>query len=135
MIVLSTFSPTVVRPSIRPDVRKAREILGVRRLIERELVREASLAAIKKSLDELKQCVDDERDQVRREHVGSGLRLSGDFHIRLSMLSNNSTLQSYLKELVPQTSLIIAMYQTPHHTLCSHQEHFDIIGGSYRPRG
>ena len=112
---------------IRPDVRKAREVLGVRRLIERELIREATLAATKESLDALRQCVDDERDQVRRQHIGSGLRLSGDFHIRLSMLSDNSTLQSYLKELVPQTSLIIAMYQTPHHTLCSHQEHFDII--------
>ena len=112
---------------IRPDVRKAREVLGVRRLIERELIRDATLAATKKSIDELRQCVEDERDQVRRQHVGSGLRLSGDFHIRLSMLSTNTTLQSYLKELVPQTSLIIAMYQTPHHTLCSHQEHFDII--------
>lgn len=112
---------------IRPDVKKAREVFGVRRLIERELIREATLSASKKSLDELRQCVEDERDQVRRQHVGSGLRLSGDFHIRLSMLSDNSTLQSYLKELVPQTSLIIAMYQTPHHTLCSHQEHFDLI--------
>ena len=112
---------------IRPDVHRAREILGVRRLIERELIREATLAATKESLAALRHCVNDERDQVRRQHSGSGLRLSGDFHIRLSMLSHNSTLQSYLKELVPQTSLIIAMYQTPHHTLCSHQEHFDII--------
>ncbi len=112
---------------IRPDVQKAREILGVRRLIECELIGEATVAATKKSIAELRQCVDDERDQVRRQHVGSGLRLSGDFHIRLSMLSSNTTLQNYLKELVPQTSLVIAMYQTPHHTLCSHQEHFDII--------
>lgn len=112
---------------MRPDVQKAREVLGVRRLIERELVRDATTAATKTSIKKLRQCVEDERDQVRRQHVGSGLRLSGDFHIQLSMLSTNSTLQSYLKELVPQTSLIIAMYQTPHHTLCSHQEHFDII--------
>jgi len=112
---------------IRPDVQKAREILGVRRLIERELIGEATKAATKQSLKELKQCVEDERNQVRQQHIGSGLRLSGDFHIRLSMLSSNSTLQSYLKELVPQTSLLIAMYQTPHHDLCSHQEHFDII--------
>jgi len=112
---------------IRPDVKKAREVLGVRRLIESELVREATIAATKESLNRLRKCVEDERDQVRRQHVGSGLRLSGDFHIQLSMLSSNETLQSYLKELVPQTSLIIAMYQTPHHTLCSHQEHFDII--------
>lgn len=112
---------------IRPDVHKAREILGVRRLIERELVKEATLAATEASLAQLRRCVEDERDEVRRQHAGSGLRLSGDFHIRLSLLSGNSTLVSYLKELVPQTSLIIAMYQTPHHTLCSHQEHFDII--------
>ncbi len=112
---------------INPDVGKAREILGVRRLIERELVREATLAATKEALVDLRQCVENERDQVRRQHTGSGLRLSGDFHIRLSMLSDNATLKSYLKELVPQTSLIIATYQTPHHELCSHLEHFDII--------
>lgn len=112
---------------IRPDIRKAREILGARRLIERELIREATLTASGKSLDELRLCVENEKDQVQNQHVGRGLRLSGDFHIRLAMLSNNDTLQNFLKELVPQTSLVIAMYQTPHHTLCSHQEHFDII--------
>lgn len=112
---------------IKPDVHKAREILGVRRLIERELIREATLTATRESLDDLRRCAENERDQVRKQHAGSGLRLSGDFHICLSMLSKNTTLQSYLKELVPQTSLIIAMYQTPHHNLCSHQEHFDII--------
>lgn len=112
---------------IQPDVKKALEVLGARRLIEGELVREATAGATDAKLQELRQCVEDERDQVRRAHVGSGLRLSGDFHIQLSMLSSNETLQSYLKELVPQTSLVIAMYQSPHHTLCSHQEHFDII--------
>lgn len=112
---------------VQPDVRTAREILSVRRLIEGELVRQATLAATAEAICALKQCVEDERDQVRRQHVGKGLRLSGDFHIQLSKLSGNQTLIGYLKELVPQTSLIIATYQTPHHTLCAHQEHFDII--------
>lgn len=112
---------------IRPDVRKAREILGVRRLIEAEVVREATEKATPAALNRLRQCVEDERDHVRRQHAGAGLRLSGDFHIQLADLSENTTLISYLRELVPQTSLIIAMYQTPHHDLCSHQEHFDII--------
>jgi len=112
---------------IKPDVRKAREVLGARRLIENQLVKEATLAATAESLDSLRRCVEDERDQVCRQHVGSGLRLSGDFHIQLSKLSGNSTLMGYLKELVPQTSLIIATYQSPNHTQCAHQEHFDII--------
>lgn len=112
---------------IQPDVSKAREILRARRLIERELVKEAMQFATPSALDNLRVCVEGERDQVRKHHVGSGLRLSGDFHVQLAQLSQNTTLIGYLKELVPQTSLIIAMYQTPHHTLCSHQEHFDLI--------
>ena len=111
----------------RPDVNKAKEILGVRRLIEGELIREATLRATADSLSDLRLCIDQERDHMHRKKIGSGLRLSGDFHIRLSMLSSNATLQSYLKELVPQTSLIIAMYQRPQHQMCSHQEHFDIV--------
>jgi len=112
---------------IRPDPGKAREILSVRRLIEGAVIAEATQAATAESLKILKRCVEDERDEVRRQHGGAGLRLSGDFHIRLAALSGNATLMGYLKELVPQTSLIISMYQTPHHTLCSHQEHFDIV--------
>ncbi len=112
---------------VKPDVDTAREVIGARRLIEREIIRQATLNATPEAIIELKKCVEDERDEVRRQHVGSGLRLSGDFHIQLSRLSGNRTLMGYLKELVPQTSLIIATYQTPHHTLCAHQEHFDII--------
>ncbi len=112
---------------VKPDVQTAREIIGARRLIESELVKQATALATPKAISTLKKCVEDERDQVRRQHVGSGLRLSGDFHIQLAELSGNRTLAGYLKELVPQTSLIIATYQTPHHTLCAHQEHFDII--------
>ena len=112
---------------IQPDVCKAREILSVRRLIEKELIKEATQSANKPALDSLRKCVEGERDHVRRQHMGSGLRLSGDFHVQLAMMSHNATLISYLKELVPQTSLIIAMYQTPHHTLCAHQEHFELI--------
>lgn len=112
---------------IRPGIRKSREILKVRRLIEGAVVIEATEAATPESLKALRRCVEDERDQVRRQHTGTGLRLSGDFHIRLASLAENETLVSYLKGLIPQTSLIIALYQTPHHTLCSHQEHFDIV--------
>jgi len=112
---------------VKPDVQTAREVIGARRLIESELVRKAAELVTPEAIGNLRKCVEGERDHVRRQHVGSGLRLSGDFHIQLSLLSGNRTLIGYLKELVPQTSLIIATYQTPHHTLCAHQEHFDIV--------
>jgi len=112
---------------IRPDAHEAREILGVRRLIESAVVREATLAATPAALDELRRCVDRERDRTRTQDVGTGMRLSGDFHIRLATLSGNGRLLGYLSELVPQTSLIIAVYQAPHHDLCSHEEHFELV--------
>lgn len=112
---------------ISPDIREAREILGVRRLIEGAVAREATLAATPAALDDLRRCVAEERDQSRTLDVGAGLRLSGDFHIRLARLSGNERLLGYLSELIPQTSLIIAVYQAPHHNLCSHEEHFAII--------
>ena len=112
---------------IRPDVNKAREILGVRKLIEAEVIREATRRASKASLEHLRRCVESERDHMQRLRLGTGLRLSGDFHIQLAEISANATLISYLRELVPQTSLIIALYQAPNHKLCSHQEHFDLI--------
>lgn len=112
---------------IRPDAKKAREILRVRRLIEGAVIEEATRTATPESLEGLRRCVEEERDEVRRQHAGAGLRLSGDFHIRLAALSGNATLLGYLRELVPQTSLIIALYQTPHHKLCAHQEHFEIV--------
>lgn len=111
----------------RPDVREAREILGVRRLIEGAVAKEATLAATPAALDELRRCVEQERERTRAQDVGAGMRLSGDFHVRLARLSGNGRLLDYLGELVPQTSLIIAMYREPHHDLCSHQEHFEII--------
>ena len=112
---------------IRPDAREAREILGVRRLIEGAVAREATLAATPEALAELRGCVERERDRTRCQDIGTGLRLSGDFHIQLARLSGNRRLTSYLRELVPQTSLIIAVYQAPHHDLCSHEEHFELI--------
>lgn len=112
---------------IHPDVKQAKEILSVRRLIEGAIIQEATANASKKDLDDLRQCVEAEQDHVSRKVMGTGLRLSGDFHVRIAMLAKNETLLSYLKELVPQTSLIIALYQSPSHSLCSHQEHFDII--------
>ena len=48
--------------------------------------------------------------------------------VRWRRLSGNRRLTGHVRELVPRTSPIIAIYQTPHHDTCSHEEHFEIIG-------
>ena len=58
---------------------------------------------------------------------GAGIRLSGDFHLKLAFASQNSTLIDFMKVLVPKTSLIIAQYEKPGYPSCSHVEHFELL--------
>lgn len=110
-----------------PGVKQAREILAARRLIESAIVREAVAAASASELSQLRGQVHEEKEYFEHNKRGSGIRLSGDFHFRLALLSANTTLIKFVKELIPQTSLIIAQYEKPGHSMCSHDEHFALI--------
>lgn len=111
----------------RPSVKQAREILAARCLVESAIVRDAVANASPAELDALRSLVREEQDFFEHEERGSGIRLSGDFHLRLASLSGNSTLTEFIKVLVPRTSLIIAQYEKPGYTTCSHKEHFELI--------
>lgn len=112
---------------VRPDPQLAREVLAARRLIEGAVIREATRVCSTDMLDTLRRCVDEESHQLAGSNRHSGLRLSGDFHIRIAVLSGNSTLAGFLRELVPQTSLIISTFEIPGNAHCSHVEHREII--------
>jgi len=111
----------------RPSVDQAREILAARCLVESAIVRDAVANATSTGIDDLRTLVREEQDNFEHDKRGSGIRLSGDFHIKLALLSGNSTLTEFVKVLVPQTSLIIAQYEKPDYTTCSHKEHFELI--------
>ena len=110
-----------------PTVKRGREVLAARRLIESAIMHEAVAAASAADLDELRAQVHEEKDYFEHNKRGSGIRLSGDFHFKLALLSDNTTLIKFIKELIPQTSLIIAQYEKPGQTMCSHNEHFALI--------
>ena len=107
-----------------PSIKQAREIFAARRIIEAAIVREAVVCASKKDLEDLRMLVHEEQDLFKNDKRGSGIRLSGDFHLKLAVASQNSTLLEFMKVLIPQTSLIIAQYEKPGYTNCSHEEHF-----------
>ncbi len=54
---------------------------------------------------------------------GSGLRLSGEFHIKLAEMAENAPLLAFQRSLMSQTSLLIAQYETGNHSNCSLDEH------------
>jgi DNA-binding GntR family transcriptional regulator len=97
----------------RPSETEAREVFGVRRLVEPPLVEAFVAAASLADLDELERAI---RDEERAHGIGdrrAAIRLSGQFHLLIAERSGNRTLARVLRELVSRTSLILMTYDVP----------------------
>ena len=110
-----------------PSVEEARQIFFARRLVEKAITELAVQHASEAQLAELRQMVLDERDCFARGDRGAGIRLSGEFHLKLAEAAKNAPLVSFQRSLVSQTSLIIAQYEGASRSHCSYDEHNELI--------
>lgn len=122
--------------SIRPNrgatvanhsVEDARQILYARRLVERAITELVVKNATDKQLKALRQLVEEEQNCFARGESGTGIRLSGEFHLRLAEAANNMPLVGFQRSLVSQTSLIIAQYEKVTRSNCSFDEHNQLL--------
>lgn len=110
-----------------PTVDEAKQILFARRVIEKTVIELATENVINKQLGPLRKLVKEEQDCFARGDRGTGIRLSGEFHLQLAEVSGNKPLHSFLRSLVSQSSLIIALYESDTQTHCSYDEHLALI--------
>ncbi|MBU1331048.1 MAG: GntR family transcriptional regulator [Gammaproteobacteria bacterium] len=110
-----------------PSVEEARQIFYARRMVEQAITELAVQHASAEQLAELRQMVSDERDSFARGDRGAGIRLSGEFHLKLAEAARNAPLVSFQRSLVSQTSLIIAQYESGSRSHCSYDEHNALI--------
>ncbi len=110
-----------------PSVEEARQIFFARRLVEKAITELAVQHATLDQLNELRQMVREERDSFSRGDRGAGIRLSGEFHLKLAEAAGNAPLVSFQRSLVSQTSLIIAQYEGASRSHCSYDEHNELI--------
>ncbi|MCY1173546.1 Transcriptional regulator NanR [compost metagenome] len=110
-----------------PSVEEARQVFMARRLVERAITELAVQHATAEQIAELRQMVNDERDSFSRGDRGAGIRLSGEFHLKLAEAAKNAPLISFQRSLVSQTSLIIAQYESGSRSHCSFDEHNRLI--------
>jgi len=110
-----------------PSVEEARQIFFARRLVERAITELAVQHASDEQLAELRQMVIDEQECFARGDRGAGIRLSGEFHLKLAEMAKNAPLVSFQRSLVSQTSLIIAQYESGNRSHCSYDEHNQLI--------
>ncbi|MEJ2765212.1 GntR family transcriptional regulator [Photobacterium sp. MCCC 1A19761] len=110
-----------------PSVDEAKQIIKAREVMELAIIELAVQHATKAQIDECRRLVEKENKAFEQGDYGSGLRLSGEFHIKLAEMAENTPLLAFQRSLVSQTSLLIAQYETGSHSNCSQDEHSHLL--------
>jgi DNA-binding GntR family transcriptional regulator len=122
-----TLEPNRGASVAKPTIREARELFVARRAIEGTIVREACARMTVREEARLKAHIAKEQAAEIRRDRAEVIRLSGEFHLMLAEIADNTTLHKFLVELVTRESLAIAAYETPGRSSCSNHEHMDIL--------
>ena len=81
-----------------PSVDEARQVFAARRIIERAITELATEHATDADISIIKGMVAEEQACFKRGDKGAGIRLSGEFHMRLAMLAKNGPLLAFQKK-------------------------------------
>ena len=111
----------------RPSLDEARQLFGLRVVLESEVLRQLSGRLDAAKVAVLTAHVDREVE-ARRRGGPESIRLAGEFHIVLAEMTGNAVLTRYVGELVSRASLILAAYARPHSADCAIDEHRQLIG-------
>lgn len=113
----------------KPSVQEAREVFGLRRILESEVVRLFAGKARPRDYQRLEQHIRFERSALR-PHATTGTvreKLLGDFHVALAEATGNETLAELVRELVARSSLIAMLYHSANDSHCASSEHADFL--------
>lgn len=110
-----------------PTQEEMRQAFEARRLIEGAVLQALSERAQGPYLASVRQLVCEEHDAYRKGDRSRWVRLSGEYHLRLTALLGNQDLDHMLKSLVTRTTLMKALYGAPERSTCSFDEHNAIL--------
>jgi len=110
-----------------PTLDQARQIFRARQIIEEAIIRICVQDHTDDDITSLKNLVEAERDSLVRNDRTSWIRLTGDFHLEIARISGNDIITRFLKDLISQSSLIIALYGKDCGSLCGSSDHAEIV--------
>lgn len=111
----------------QPTPQEAREVFAARCVLEVHVVRELTGTLRPAQLEQLRVHLDREAEALRHRNHREGVRLSGEFHLRLAQLAGNSVVRDLLEGLIVRSSLIIALYGGPTLHACAEDEHATLL--------
>jgi DNA-binding GntR family transcriptional regulator len=110
-----------------PSSEQAREVFEARLMIEPNVARLAVERASDEDLLMLQQHLQLEHQAHRGNRRRDAIRLSGQFHVLLAEVADNSVALRVVKELVTRTSLIIGIFGSPGVSNCRDEDHDEIF--------
>lgn len=108
-----------------PTLDEAKELYAARRLIEAEIVREATRHCTANDVRRLRaHC----REQEAARHDQSRfIRLLAEFHMLIAEIGGNAVLADILAQLMPRTALMQALYRPNAGGACAVEDHLRLI--------
>jgi DNA-binding GntR family transcriptional regulator len=111
----------------QPTREQAAHVFDARRVVECEVARRLAGRLDESQRQQLMHLVDQETQAEARGDRAAAIRLSGDFHRALAQLAGNPVFLRFLDELLPTTSLLIALYQTGERPVCAAHRHTELL--------
>lgn len=109
------------------DLEDTKAVFEARSMLELGTVRKLAKRAKNVNLQSVRELVRKEENALSDGNWKEWVKLSGDFHLKLSEINNNPLVTNYLQTLIARTSLLIRMYESPAHNSCSIEEHTAIL--------
>ena len=110
-----------------PTVEEAREVFAARRLIEPDLIAQATRLAQRNDIQRLRKHVVQESAARAANDKRAIIRLSGEFHKLIADIAGNRFLAKTLRELETLTCLVIILYDAPNVPACPYHEHSGLV--------
>jgi len=110
-----------------PTREQGAHVFDARRVVECEVMRRLAGRLDRTQQRALREIVSAEERATAAGDHREAIRLSGAFHVALARMSGNPLFVRMLEELLPTTSLLIALYKAPGEPMCVAHSHRAVL--------
>ena len=111
----------------QPSLREAREVFEARALLEPRTAFSAAERTTEEDIAKLQVHIDAEHEAMAVGNHGRALYLSGQFHIEIARIADQTTIETFIKQLISRSSLIVALYWQRRTAMCESHAHDALV--------
>ncbi|MEM8539262.1 MAG: GntR family transcriptional regulator [Pseudomonadota bacterium] len=111
----------------KPSVREACEVFEARALLEPRTARSAAERARAADVRILHRHIEQEHAALDAGNTGRAVYLSGEFHVAIARIADQTTIENFIYELIARSSLIVALYWRRRDALCESHAHHALV--------